>query len=182
MNTNIVKQITTNNEKSEAKKPLTTYSFVGGRYPVFIFFESIATVFSVIIFCFLCSTQYDSVLYTKTGIPKSIFLAVIIGCFSVLILSIIYSLLMYARNRGTYFEITDTGISGVGLVKELNNSLVKFELSYNDIDIISIRWGYLTFSSNGVVFKTMLTSRDYKKQFEKIMIDDIKIQKNIFKG
>lgn len=158
-------------------KPLIEYEFTGGKYPVLVFFESLLLIFAVITFYLLCTLSDSNTIFQLSGIPKTIYLSLCIGCIIACVISIIYAIIMYISNRGTKFQIYENSVSGIGLVKDLNNSLVKFELNYSQIDVVSIQWGCLNLSSNGTVFQIMLTSRDFRNNFRNIITQVIEPQK-----
>lgn len=160
----------TNQKETKNSKPLVKYEFIGGKYPVLIFFESLLLILFVAFLFLLCTISDSSNIFNLSGIPKTIYLSLSIGGIIVCILAIIYALVMYFRNRKTKFEIYDNRISGIGLVKEMNNSLVKFNFDYSQIEAITIQWGYLNLYSKGMVFHIMLTSKDFIKNFKNVIL------------
>lgn len=158
------------------EKPLIKYEFVGGKYPVFILFEGILLIAVAIIFGLLCTLSNNSYIFELSGIPKTIYLELCISCIVFCAVSISYALIMYFHNRGTGFMINQNGIIGTGLVKELNNSTVKFKLNYSQIDVITIKNGYINISSNGMTFHIMLTSRDFIRNLKKAIAPITEIQ------
>lgn len=155
---------------TDSCKPSIKYEFIGGKYPVLILFESLLLILFVAFLYLLCTISDNSNIFKLSGIPKNIYLSLCIGGVIVCTLSIIYAFVMYFRNRKTKFEIYDNRISGIGLVKEMNNSLVKFNFDYSQIDAITIQWGYLNLYSKGMVFHIMLTSKDFIKNFKNVIL------------
>lgn len=156
---------------TDSRKPLIKYEFIGGKYPVLIFFEGLLLISCVYLLFLFCQLSDDNNIFIISGIPKTIYLSMCIVGVIACVLSIIYAFIMYFRNRGTKFEICDNIISGIGLVKEMNNSLVEFKLDYSQIDAITIQWGYLNLSSNGTVFHIMLTSKDFITNLKNLILE-----------
>lgn len=174
--TNLTKQ-----SESTIIKPLIQYEFVGGKYPVLILLISLLLISSVIFFSMLCTMPENAYLFTSTGISKTVYQLTSIAEISTFIISISLFIFNYLKFRGTGFKIYEDGISGSGYVKGMSNGTVDFELDFKDVNVISIKFGYVSVASNGVIFNFMITSRDFMRNLKKVMAEHNNIKKNVFK-
>lgn len=171
----------TNLNNQQIVKPLIKYEFAGGKYPVLILFTSVLLVALIIFFYLLCTTPEDNYLFTSTGISKTVFQLITLTELSACIVFISVFIFNYLKFRGTSFKIFEDKIAGSGYVKGMSNGIVDFELDFKDINVVSIKFGYVSVASNGVIFNFMITSRDFMRNLKKVIAEHNNIKKNVFK-
>ena len=170
-----------NQSTTQIVKPLIKYEFAGGKYPVLILFTSVLLVALTIFFCLLCTTPEDDYLFSSMGISKIVFQLTTLTGISACIVFISTFIFNYLKFRGTSFKIYEDKIAGSGYVKGMSNGIVDFELDFRDINVVSIKFGYVSVASNGVIFNFMITSRDFMRNLKKVMAEHNNIKKNVFK-
>lgn len=150
------------------KKSILNYKYAGGIYSVAVWLNVI-----LLVICFVAELFVIRPVVTKVMSGNVVALlsddysvySLFLTITSILII-IGMSLALYHcfLNRNTDFQIFDNGIKGTAVVNDGFTHKVRFELNKEDINSISVQGMFFVIVANGVEYRIMITSRDFKRR------------------
>ena len=142
------------------------YEYNPSVYIVQAIAEAVLIICSICFFCASMMEPLDSDLFDiferdQLKIGSAIFM-----CIS--IIGFLYSIVLYNRTKGIYYNIYDNRIQGRGLVKELSFSQSDFDFAYQDITNVAVQARCVLITSNNTTYRIL--ARDY---YEASRVEDI---------
>lgn len=161
------KEIKAEKELNSAKSILS-YEYAGGIYSVIIWLNAILLFVCCAAEIFIFSLTVTNMLsgglvalLSTAYSGYSLLLTIISLLFIVCISLVLYHCFL---NRNTGFEIYENGIIGTAVVNEGFAHKVEFELNKDDINSVSVQGMFFVILSDGLEYRIMITSRDFKRR------------------